>query len=648
MDMTLVSNLALGFGVALTLNNLLYCWIGCMLGTLIGVLPGIGPVATIAMLLPATFALPPESALIMLAGIYYGAQYGGSTTAILINIPGESSSVVTALDGYQMARQGRAGPALSTAAFGSFFAGTIATFLLAAAAPPLAQIAFKFGPAEYFSLMTLGLIAAVVLAHGSVIKAIGMIILGLLLGLVGTDVNSGAARFNFSIPELSDGIGFVVVAMGVFGLAEIMKNLEQGDEEREVFTAAISSKGGRPFSSRAGYIFGALIGYSVLGLFIGSHITASQGSAPALISFNDLPRMQSMFGMLADSWTARVVMVVTLISVGLVIYASLVRSRAVNDVKIFLISLVPLAVLAFMPLGNLLGVGALLLALAAALYFGVRESKHMQEPTDYFTELLPNMADVKAAAPAVLRGTGLGSLLGILPGGGAVLASFAAYTLEKKIAKDPSTFGKGDIRGVAAPESANNAAAQTSFIPLLTLGIPPNPVMALMVGAMIIQGIQPGPQVMTDKPALFWGMIASMWVGNLLLVVLNLPLVGMWIKLLTVPYRLLYPAILVFCAIGVYSLSNSPFDVVITAAFGLIGYIFVKLDCEPAPLLLGFILGPMMEENLRRAMLISRGDGTVFFTRPLSASLLAVAALLLVVILLPAIRKKREEAFQEE
>ena len=498
----LLSNLALGFSVALTPEALMYCLIGCLLGTLIGVLPGIGPVATIAMLLPATFTLKPELSLIMLAGIYYGAQYGGSTTAILVNIPGESSSVVTALDGYQMARKGRAGAALGIAALGSFFAGCVATLLLAAAAPPLAQIAFKFGPAEYFSLMTLGLIAAVVLAHGSVIKAVGMILLGLLLGLVGTDVNSGMARFSFSIPELSDGIGFVAVAMGVFGFAEIIKNLEQG-EEREIFVHKVG-------------------------------------------------------------------------------------------------------------------------------------------------RLMPTMQDMKDAFPAVLRGTALGSLLGILPGGGAVLASFSAYTLEKKIAKDASQFGKGDIRGVAAPESANNAAAQTSFIPLLTLGIPPNPVMALMVGAMIIQGIQPGPQVMAEKPQLFWGMIVSMWIGNLMLVILNLPLIGMWIKLLTVPYRLLYPAILVFCCIGVYSLSNSPFDVVITACFGLVGYVFVKLDCEPAPLLLGFILGPMMEENLRRAMLLSRGDATTFVTRPLSATLLGISLLLLVVIMLPAIRKKREEAFVEE
>jgi TctA family transporter len=500
--MDLLANLALGFGVALSPMNLLYCFIGVLLGTLIGVLPGIGPIATIAMLLPATYALQPVAALIMLAGIYYGAQYGGSTTAILVNIPGESSSVVTCLDGYQMARQGRAGAALSIAALGSFFAGCVSTLLIAAFAPPLAEIAFKFGPAEYFSLMVLGLIAAVVLAHGSVIKAIGMIILGLLLGLVGTDVNTGTSRFAFGVPELSDGIGFVAVAMGVFGFAEVITNLEQ-KEHREIFTK------------------------NVTGLWL--------------------------------SW-----------------------------------------------------------------------------------------ADFKESYGAVLRGTAIGSFLGILPGGGALLSSFAAYTLEKKWSKNPETFGKGNIKGVAAPESANNAGAQTSFIPLLTLGIPPNAVMALMVGAMTIHGIAPGPQVMTERPQLFWGMIASMWVGNLMLVILNLPLIGLWIKLLTVPYRYLYPAILVFCCIGVYSVSNAEFDVYLTALFGLLGYVFVKLECEPAPLLLGFILGPMMEENLRRAMLLSRGDATVFFTRPISAGLLIVTAILLITILSPKIRKKREEAFQEE
>jgi TctA family transporter len=497
----LVANLAVGFGVALTPLNLVYCFGGVLLGTLIGVLPGIGPVATIAMLLPVTFTLPPVSALIMLAGIYYGAQYGGSTTAILVNLPGESASVVTALDGYKMARQGRAGPALGMAAIGSFFAGCVATVVIALFAPPLAEVALKFGPTEYFSLMVLGLIAATVLAHGSLIKAIAMVVLGLLLGLVGTDVNSGVARYSFGISELSDGIGFVTVAMGMFGIAEIVANLDH-KEKRAVFTAKIG-------------------------------------------------------------------------------------------------------------------------------------------------RLLPSREELVYCIPSVLRGTTLGSALGILPGGGALLASFAAYTLEKKSAKPPRKFGDGDIRGVAAPESANNAGAQTSFIPLLTLGIPSNPVMALMIGAMMIQGIAPGPQVMTERPQLFWGMIASMWVGNLMLVILNLPLIGMWIKLLTVPYRLLYPAILLFCCIGVYSVNNSSFDIYMMCVFAVLGYVCVKLECEPAPLILGFILGPMMEENLRRAMLLSRGDPSVFFTKPISAVLLGIALVLLLIVLAPAVKKKREEAFLE-
>jgi putative tricarboxylic transport membrane protein len=503
--MDLLTNLATGFGVAFTPLNLLYAFIGCLLGTLIGVLPGIGPVATIAMLLPATYALPPVSALIMLAGIYYGAQYGGSTTAILVNLPGESSSVVTCIDGYQMARQGRAGPALAAAGLGSFFAGSVGTLILAAFAPPLTELAFKFGPWEYFSLMILGLIGAVVLASGSLLKAIAMIILGLLLGLIGTDVNSGMARFSFDVPELTDGIGFVVIAMGVFGYGEIIVNLSQPSHAREVFTAKVQ------------------------GLF-------------------------------------------------------------------------------------------------------------------------PTKEDFKRMLPAVLRGTTLGSVLGILPGGGALLAAFAAYTLEKKTKLQPGevAFGKGNIRGVAAPESANNAGAQTSFIPLLTLGIPPNAVMALMVGAMTIHNIQPGPQVMTSNPELFWGLIASMWIGNLMLVILNLPLIGMWIKLLTVPYRFLFPAIVLFCAIGVYSTNNNTFDIWMVAAFGVIGYLFNKLGCEPAPLLLGFILGPMMEENLRRAMKLSRGDWSWFVTRPLSAALLAAAIALLVIVLLPAVKNKREQAFVED
>jgi TctA family transporter len=500
--MDLINNLALGFSTALSLANLAYAFAGVLIGTLIGVLPGIGPIATLAMLLPTTYALEPTSALIMLAGIYYGAQYGGSTTAILVNLPGESSSVVTCIDGYQMARRGRAGAALATAALGSFFAGTVGTLILASLAGPMVELAFKFGPAEYFSLMVLGLIGAVVLASGSLIKAIAMIVLGLLLGLVGTDVNSGVARFNFDVPELADGIGFVAVAMGVFGFAEIIANLEHKGE-RQVFT-------------------------------------------------------------------------------------------------------------------------------------------------DKVGRLLPTFAEFKEAVPAVLRGTGLGSVLGVLPGGGALLAAFAAYTVEKKVTRNPAIpFGQGNIRGVAAPESANNAGAQTSFIPMLTLGIPPNAVMALMVGAMTIHNIQPGPQVMTSNPSLFWGLIASMWIGNLMLVILNLPLIGIWVQLLKVPYRLLYPAILVFCCIGVYSINNNAFDVSMTAAFGLLGYLFFKLRCEPAPLILGFILGPMMEENLRRAMLLSRGDPTVFFTRPLSLGLLLMAVALIVVVALPQIQSTREKAFQE-
>jgi putative tricarboxylic transport membrane protein len=503
--MDLIANLSLGFGVAFTPINLLYALVGCILGTLIGVLPGIGPVATIAMLLPATYALPPVSALIMLAGIYYGAQYGGSTTAILVNLPGEASSVVTTIDGYQMARKGRAGPALAAAGLGSFFAGSVGTLILAAFAPPLTELAFKFGPAEYFSLMILGLIGAVVLASGSLLKAIAMIVLGLLMGLVGTDVNSGVARFSFDIPELTDGIGFVTVAMGIFGYGEIISNLSKPDEQRELLTGKVE------------------------GLF-------------------------------------------------------------------------------------------------------------------------PTRQDFKDMTPAVLRGTALGSMLGVLPGGGALLAAFAAYTLEKKIPlrAGEKPFGQGNIRGVASPESANNAGAQTSFIPLLTLGIPPNAVMALMVGAMTIHNIQPGPQVMSSNPELFWGLIASMWIGNLMLVILNLPLIGVWIKLLSVPYRFLFPAIVLFCAIGVYSTNNNTFDIWMVAILGLVGYVFVKLGCEPAPLLLGFILGPMMEEYLRRALLLSRGDWSVFVTRPLSGGLLAAAVMLLVIVLLPSIRSKREEAFVED
>ena len=496
--MDIISNLAFGFGVAVSLQNLAYCFVGVFLGTLIGVLPGIGPVATVAMLLPLTFNLDPATAMIMLAGIYYGAQYGGSTTAILVNIPGESSSVVTTLDGHQMARQGRAGPALGIAAIGSFVAGCVGTLVIALFSPPLAEIALKFGPADYFSLMVFGLVAAVVLARGDLRKAIAMVLLGLLLGLVGTDVNSGVIRFDFGQPDLAEGISFVALAMGMFGIAEVICNLE-ARENREIFVHGVGS-------------------------------------------------------------------------------------------------------------------------------------------------VLPSFDDLRQSFWAIVRGTGLGAMLGILPGGGALLSSFAAYTLEKKIAKPPRQFGHGDIRGVAGPEAANNSGAQTSFIPMLTLGVPSNPTMALMIGALMIQGIAPGPQVMSQRPELFWGLVASMWIGNLMLLLLNLPLIGLWVKLLSVPYRLLFPAIVVFCCIGVFTINNNAFDLYQLVLFSALGYFLIKLGCEPAPLILGLVLGPMMEEHLRRALLISLGDPSVFVTSPLSAAFLLAALALLLSIALPRIRAKRDEA----
>jgi len=499
--MDIFSDLWLGAATAFQPVNLAYCFIGCLLGTAIGVLPGLGPTATIAMLLPITFGLQPETALIMLAGIFYGAQYGGSTTAILINLPGESSSVVTAIDGYQMARKGRAGTALATAALGSFFAGTVATVLLAVAAPPLAAIALKFGPAEYFSLMVLGLVASVALASGSLLKAFAMIVVGLLVGSIGTDVESGTPRYVFGMPELYDGLNFVAVSMGIFGICEILRNLENEHE----------------------------------------------------------------------------------------------RSVGVKKV----------------------------------------------------TGLMLNRDDLRRIGGPVLRGTALGSLLGVLPGGGGMLASFAAYAVEKRVSPNHAEFGKGAIEGVAAPESANNAGAQTSFIPMLTLGIPGNPVMALMVGAMIIQGITPGPNVISDEPALFWGMIVSMWSGNLMLVILNLPLIGLWVRMLTIPYHLLFPAIIGFCCIGAFSINNSVFDIFVMAGFSVFGFALSKLRFEPAPLLLGFILGPMLEENLRRAMLISQGDPTIFVRSPLSLILLVAAVIVLSLVLAPAISRKRDEAFTE-
>jgi TctA family transporter len=497
--MDLLNNLILGFSTALSMQNLIYAFVGCFFGTLIGVLPGIGPLTTITLLLPATYALSPVTALIMLAGIYYGAQYGGSTTAILVNIPGENSSVVTTLDGYKMAQKGQAGPALFAAGFGSFIAGCFGTLLIAALGPELSELAFRFGPAEYCMLMLFGLIGALVIASGSLTTAAGITVLGLLLGLVGTDGNTGQTRFDLGVKELSDGIGFVVVAMGVFGYAELIKTLENIDSTNTTYTT-------------------------------------------------ETPK------------------------------------------------------------------------------------------------LMPTKRQFKDMMPAIFRGTLIGSFLGLLPGGGATLSAFTAYTLEKKqkLKPDEVPLGEGNIRGVAAPESANNAAAQTNFIPLLTLGIPENAVMALMVGAMTIHHIQPGLQVMTTNPELFWGLIASMWVGNLMLVILNLPLLGVWIKLLTVPYKWLFPGVTLFCAIGVYVTNNNVFDVWLVAVFGLVGYILIKLKCEPTPLLLGFILGPMLEENLRRTLALSSGDWSVFVTRPVSATLLAISVFMLLLLVIPGFRNTRK------
>ena len=501
--MDLLSNLALGFETTLQPHNIFYCFIGALLGTLIGVLPGVGPTATIALLLPLTFTLDPISALILLAGIYYGAQYGGSTTAILVNLPGEASAAVTALDGYQMARRGRAGPALAIAAIGSFVAGTIATLIIAVAAPLLAAFALRFGPADYFSLIVFGLICCVTLAHGSVLNAVAMIVLGILLSFVGTDIYTGAARFTFGYLPLFDGIDVVAVSIGLFGISEVLRNLE---------------------NRHSG------------------------------------------------------------------------RASSVKDIG----------------------------------------------------RLMPSRDDFRMSAGPIARGTALGSFLGILPGGGALLSSFASYAAEKRLSRTPERFGKGAIEGVAGPESANNAGAQTSFIPMLTLGIPSNAVMAMMIGAMILQGIQPGPSVMTQQPALFWGVIASMWLGNLMLIVLNLPLVGVWVRLATAPYYALFPAIIAFSALGIYSVNYNLFDLYTLTVFGIGSYLLIKLGCEPAPLLLGFVLGPMLEEHLRRAMILSRGDPSVFVTSPISAVFLLLAAAMLVVVAMPAIRRRREEVFVEE
>jgi TctA family transporter len=501
--MELFDNLGLGLSTALSPENLLFCLIGVVLGTAVGVLPGIGPTATIALLLPITYTFEPVSALIMMAGIYYGAQYGGSTTAILINLPGESSAAVTAIDGHEMARNGRAGPALATAAIGSFIAGTVATLVIVLFAPPLADVALTFGSPEFFSLVVLGLIASITLARGSAVKALAMIVVGLLFGTVGQDQFTGTPRFVFGVREMFGGINFVSVAVGMFGVAEILRNLED-EKTRKLITNKIAG-------------------------------------------------------------------------------------------------------------------------------------------------LLPTREDFRRMAAPIARGTVLGSALGILPGAGHVLASFGSYAIEKRLSREHrEEFGHGAIEGVAGPESANNAAAQTSFIPLLTLGLPAHPVMALMFAALIVHGIQPGPNVINVEPALFWGLIVSMWIGNLFLVLLNLPLIGIWVRMLTIPYKILFPTIIAFASIGTFSIGLNAWHVFAIAFFGVLGYGLIKLGGEPVPLLLGFVLGPLLEDHLRRSLIISRGDPSIFVNRPISAVLLAMAVAAVVIAVLPAIRRSRETVFKEE
>ena len=484
-----------GFQLASSWENLGFALLGCLLGTLIGVLPGVGPLATVSMLLSMTIYLDPLSSLVMLAGIFYGAQYGGSTTAILCNLPGEASSVVTVLDGHQMARNGRAGSALAIAALGSLFAGICATLVIALFAPVLSTFALRFNAPEYFVLMMLGLFAAVVFSNGRMSKALAMTAIGILLGTVGTDIETGSSRYTFGYPQLSEGIGIVALSMGLFGLSEIIMNISR-TESRDVLNARIG-------------------------------------------------------------------------------------------------------------------------------------------------RLWPSREEARRAAPAVMRGTLIGALLGVLPGGGVVLSTFAAYIFEKKISKTPEAFGKGAVEGLAAPEAANNAAAQTSFIPLLTLGIPTTPTLALLLGAMIMQGIQPGPQVMTTRPDLFWGLIASMLIGNFMLVVINLPLIGLWVQLLRVPYRILFPVILTICCIGAYAMEFSAIDLISLAAFAGGGVLLAAFGFPAVPLLLGFILGPLAEENLRRAMAISGGDASVFLLRPISAAMILLMVAMALSLALPRFRRNR-------
>lgn len=500
--MELFDYLGIGFSVALQPMNLVYCFVGVFIGTLVGVLPGIGPVGAMSLLLPITFNSTPEGAIIMLAGIYYGAMYGGSTTSILVNIPGEAASVVTCLDGYAMARQGRAGPALGISAFGSFIAGTLSVLGLMLLAPPLAKFALKFGPPEYFTLMVMGVTILTYLAHGSMSKALIMAALGLALGLIGLDSITASPRFTFNRLELLDGIGLVPIVMGLFGISEVLLNIEQGIHREVVKT---SLKG-----------------------------------------------------------------------------------------------------------------------------------------------LLPTAKDWKDSTGPISRGSLLGFFLGILPGGGAVISSFISYAIEKRISREPELFGKGAIAGVAGPEAANNAATGGAFIPLMTLGIPSNVVIAMLLGAFMIHGVTPGPLLMKQNPQIFWGVIVSMYVGNAMLLVLNLPLIGIWVKILKIPYKILFPLILMFCLIGVYSVSNSVFDIYIMLIFGIVGYLMKKFEYEGAPLVLAFVLGPMMENNLRKSLIMSQGDFSIFFTRPLAAISLIISIVLLLFPLIPWLRRKREEIPKEE
>jgi len=497
----MLSDLALGFSVALTFTNLGLCLLGCLIGTLIGVLPGIGPIATVSILLPFTFGISPVGAIIMLAGIYYGAQYGGSTTAILVRMPGEASSIVTMIDGHAMARNGRAGAALAIAALASFTAGTIATIVIGAFAQPLGRVALLLGPEDYFALIVLGLAFSVVLASGSILNAVVSVLIGVILASVGTDVETGVQRLTFGQPSLIEGIGIAVLAMGFFGVGEILRNLETSEAK------------------------------NVIAMTIG--------------------------------------------------------------------------------------------------------------------RVWPNRDEIRRSVGPALRGTAIGSLLGPLPGSGTLLAPFASYVVEKRLSRTPERFGHGAPEGVAGPEAANNAAAQTCFIPLMALGLPPNAVMALMLGALTIHGISPGPQVFTKFPELFWGMVVSMWIGNLMLLVINLPLIGLWVSLLRVPYRLLYPAILLFCCIGLYSVNQLPADIHFMAAFGVVALVLMKLGLETTPLVLGFVLGDALEANFRRALILADGDWSTFIRSPLAVVLLAAAVLLVAVTLLPRLRRSRTEIFQE-